>query len=68
MTNCLWPVPATTLPKSTGAQLGVKMQQPAFPTDNLGAATLPKGTRVVRIDAGQLASVPDNATGLVAIQ
>lgn len=40
-----WPLPATTLPKSTRAQLVVKMQQVAFPTDNLGAATLPKGMK-----------------------
>lgn len=44
------------------------MQQTAFPTENLGAATLPTGTRVIRIDAGQLASVPDNAAGLIATQ
>lgn len=66
--NCFWPVPATCLPKSTGAQLGVKMQQIAFPTDYLSAATLTEGMRAVRPDAGQLASVPDNTAGLIAIQ
>lgn len=58
-----WPVPATTLPNSTRAQFGVEMQT-EFPTDNLGAAQVPKCTTVVRIDAGQLA---DSTTGLTAI-
>lgn len=62
--HCFWPVPATTLPKSTRAQLGVEMQQTAFPTDNLGAVLVPKGTIGVRIDAGQLA---DGTAGLTAI-
>jgi len=48
--------------------VGIEMQQIAFPAHNLGAATLPRGMRVVTIDAGQLASVPDNAVGLRALQ
>lgn len=59
-----WPVPASTFPKSTRAQFTGKTQKTAFPTDNLSAAQVPKGTRVVRIDAGQLA---DSTAGLTAI-